>query len=530
MSGLVKFFKNALVSPSSNETDSASAYHQSLLNNLQVTEENKDTASAKLPSDNSHEIITLGYSEWKERCNVIVSNYLTLRFDNETAKDEESPQNETSTECHREANSSTDEKDSATRQRSDDIQQDSELDTFPSTQPENMEPETQEPMSGFATPSPEKKRNIVVAIPHISLACHGATSVSETDMYTEKLSLDLCEVVKVYPMRSTRRFQSMFKKNLISSSLAKKNMESSTNDIIRFPPLQHHNEIGSTIVSDGPLFSLYKRVLSMEVLQLESSASKDFLGKQNNLFGTSKPHRRFMMYLYDDYATFMNNFLDSTREDDDVYLALNNIPGCCIAPFDTGNQTFLNLLERDLSPYAISFGGPSKAVLNKTNHRLSFEADSLEITVISANLEEISKAAAPIKGAQICPQKPIDATKAQEELYERLIQWKNKSSFVLPGPASNSPSFQTPPRKRTSEENNEENNKKQKVSIDPATTFTHNNMDSADGALLTNTFDAAVNHDATSYDDNTAIEGYDQLVCSFNLTLSIINDCCVIHF
>mmetsp|Transcript_16761 Transcript_16761/g.24777 ORF Transcript_16761/g.24777 Transcript_16761/m.24777 type:complete len:912 (-) Transcript_16761:1086-3821(-) len=557
MSGLVKFLQNTLVSPSTKASSSESKsttveYSQSLLTMttcLQDDDEGGGSAAAAAILEGTKEqpfsssstttnTTTASYAEWKECCNAILSKYLSLRFDEDAAEDE--------TNLHpRVLRSAV----AAARSSSEDNNHHQSSSEEPSSQQPLLEPDTQEELGQgvicATTPSPQKMKQLV-PIPHISLACHKATSISEINMYTETLNLDLCQVVKIYPVRSTRRFEHMFKNQLINASSSNNNEISFTGDnsVMRFPPLQHHNN-NNSIQSDGPLFSLYRKVLSMEIVQLESSAPKDFLGNQHNLFGHSKPTRRLLLYLYHDYATFLDTFLDSIAgkkndaEKNDLFLSLSNIPACCIIPFDGHTESFLNMAERDLSPYAIAIGGPSKAVLNKTNDRLSFESDSLEITVVSTNPDEDTDTTStavdegttttcikPFTGAQICPKEPVDTIQAQEQLYDRVMQWHNQkssnksksSSFNLPeNPttvAAASPS-KSPNKKRSNEGAEEEeqtNNtnlktpptKKQKSSTNENSSTTTTPNKNADTA--------AVGDDETTTNARTmVVEGYDTL-------------------
>ncbi|KAL7432027.1 hypothetical protein ACHAXM_002879 [Skeletonema potamos] len=193
-----------------------------------------------------------------------------------------------------------------------------------------------------------------LAIPHVSetmmlqdddekgrggRACH---HLKEMDLYSSSVNLGLCRVIKVWSIRFTRRMDRLDEEMLVYSS---------DND--------NGSYGGGSFVAwedDGPLNTMYKKVISIEVVQLEnggdvkgnhtssSLAMPTFCNNPaaNNQKSAARKRRhtvrRVRIFFYNKYALVMNALFQQLSDDfvkrrkSPVLLSLVNVPPECIMP------------------------------------------------------------------------------------------------------------------------------------------------------------------------------------------------------
>jgi len=290
-------------------------------------------ASLSDDDDDCDDYIT--YAEWRKICNERLLNYIHDRFVAENliapASDEDDGQGK-----------------GQQMMRDCDDHDDDDDNTHMSSVLLADEPESQPQWhaSGakHATSAPKLH---TVKVPLIQNTLYDATTISALDLYTKSLTLSLLNVETVFPLRHTKRLQKQI----------------------------------ATIASfsqsdDGPLSTVYKRVLSVHLLQPHQSPNDVPLAQK----------RRIVVYFYNDYATAIHAFLQAhCTNHKTLTMSLANVPASCIFPFSnkTAESSRWVHHENDMSPYCIGVGGPSLCLITGQDACLSFDCEDLQVTLIS---------------------------------------------------------------------------------------------------------------------------------------------------
>jgi hypothetical protein len=230
-----------------------------------------------------------------------------------------------------------------------------------------------------------------IKIPHISNATHQTTQLSEMDLHTSRLDVELGQIVKIWRLRDTKRMAYH-----ISSTSNNNSQESQqTIDVNTYDC--HWNTNYQSYQNDGPLHSIYKTVLCLEVVQLQISTPSLVM----NLPISSEPlqkkrerkqrHeiKRVHIFLYNKYADRVSRLLNDKKK---YLVSLRDVPSHCIMPMESTRKIdryirnpFGDEEYGALSPYCICIGDDCS--LKFGGERLYFDDDSLEIRLVEMPAE-----------------------------------------------------------------------------------------------------------------------------------------------
>lgn len=222
-------------------------------------------------------------------------------------------------------------------------------------------------------------------VPAVNKATHKAKSISEIDLLTSNLSVQLSSVRLLWKKRKTKG----------SIPLGQSN-----EDPIPFP---------QAWMDQGPLHQNYKRVVSMEIMEVDLSPSgssrREISTVAEAAFGVKA--KRVRVFFYNYYAEAMTKLIEKAERAarasnikskecvrDKMMVSLRNIPARCILPFHTHafrNDAHGKLLEHDygrLASYCVCIGGESNIICDEGNNqenkdvKMRFDSGELEIGVL----------------------------------------------------------------------------------------------------------------------------------------------------
>ena len=217
-------------------------------------------------------------------------------------------------------------------------------------------------------------------MPLLSEVVHSVSRMDDLDLYTKELTLELCRVDKVWPLRSTKRcayhpFSERFIKCFGHSNGRAPRL-----------PFGFKEE-------DGFMSSCYKQVLSMEVVQLNLPGSKQAqIAPRVSCSTSSFPrHRKHRMkvFIYGEYAVSIQQWIDGLSERPrpgrNVFISFRRVPGVCVVPYAKSNQNWLD--SDQLIGYCLVIGDETKLKIDANRGPLRFDKMPTEDGNSSASLE-----------------------------------------------------------------------------------------------------------------------------------------------
>jgi hypothetical protein len=135
-------------------------------------------------------------------------------------------------------------------------------------------------------------------VPHIDKAISSAKDIAELNLHVKVLNVSLCRVEKIWPLRSCKRGQ-----NIVT--------------------------LRQYLQFDGPINTLYRSVLSFEILQCFEKPPSELSVRIRNLHGNHHSNR-CRVFMYGNYATKIAKFFASLKEHDQVFCSLRHVPARCI--------------------------------------------------------------------------------------------------------------------------------------------------------------------------------------------------------
>ena len=216
--------------------------------------------------------------------------------------------------------------------------------------------------------TPIQPRRRKVAIPHVDNTLHDVTTVSGMDLQTKSLSLNLAKVERIWRCRETRRF-----KALTCSRAIPQHLDPSLP--LPFFPFGDFED-------DGPLQTVFKTVLSMEVTQLDDPDREKIRQASLQAFD-AKLYRRVKIFLHNKYATAVQDFIDQGTNTVKLVISLKKIPAMCIFPYHANRESFV---DQDIAKYCIVVGDKSSLKLMEPQSGLSrniyFQDKNMEIRFV----------------------------------------------------------------------------------------------------------------------------------------------------
>ncbi|CAJ1928291.1 unnamed protein product [Cylindrotheca closterium] len=198
---------------------------------------------------------------------------------------------------------------------------DSDDDSQGESQEETERFHTQEAFQGLE----EKPRQRQRRIPHLSQTLHCLQNFEYLDMFTAQLDLPCCQITRVGRLRNTLRY--------FSTHTSKERCKVLRGRLPRIP-FPHRQE-------DGPLLSMYKDVVHLELTNLNG--------------------KRIYIFLYKHYAKLFDEWyqeqLKKKSRSAKFWIQLKQIPGVCIFPFPINPDNLAD--TQQLVKYCICIGDGS---------------------------------------------------------------------------------------------------------------------------------------------------------------------------
>lgn len=302
--------------------ESLSSYVDQLLSVASMDfEENADAATGTDDFSDEEEVTT--YDEWRLQRNRLLTEFVIQRLVN----------NDPESDIEEDENISSGEED--TQGVSQELQ---------TQQLDYIEPDFLD--------TPIKTRRNKRTIPHVDQTLHHVTTVSGMDLDTKSISLNLCRVERVWKLRETRRCEHY-------TSTPDMPQHIDPHLPLPFFPFGHSED-------DGPLQTVFKTVLSMEVNQLDDPDQEKIRQTSLQAFSEAKLYRRVMVFFHNKYAMAIQAFLDKACNIGRIMISLDNIPAKCIFPYHAKRDSFF---DQDIAKYCIVIG-------EKSSLRLSLQVGS----------------------------------------------------------------------------------------------------------------------------------------------------------
>ena len=205
--------------------------------------------------------------------------------------------------------------------------------------------------SSARSPLPIRRKRI----PHVDETVHVAKTLSALDLYTREFHLSLGRLEKVWDLRSIHRREWM---------------------------------TTSRFEDDGPLGTLFKQVLCIEVTQLMQKPNHLSQAARAAFGGAHRPER-LRIFFYNKYAAQVAAFLDQ-EPGSRMLISCINVPARCILPLTLEGASWYD--EQGLAQYCLCIGDKSSMKLEEDGRliKVNFDGPDLRVTlarVPSANYE-----------------------------------------------------------------------------------------------------------------------------------------------
>lgn len=258
------------------------------------------------------------------------------------------------------------------------------------------------------------------SVPHVEDTFHtnnSTTKLQELDLYNSIVNIDMCEILKVWDVRNTKRMDKLYREEEESGGEGVVGGEGSEEVESSTMLLPYHS-----YENDGPLNIIYKRVFSIEVCQVIANDNKNnndieaitdptITNMTNTAFSQGalqilhekqrkKRHsvQRVRIYFYNKYADVISNAYYTLQKESSstqkkktvpILMSLLNIPPECIMPriiAPSSNPHAQQYIQNPLgdvdygtlSPYCMCIGDKSTIKFGETQ-KLYFDNDDVEI-------------------------------------------------------------------------------------------------------------------------------------------------------
>ena len=430
MSGLAKFISTFLASPNGNGTvdgdandqqgndgprgntngqviHAADNYHDGAMAAGQPTVDYCDSLSSVLanrqpfPSSPSQQTVSEGnltwtFHEWRDYRNGLLTDFVHRRLYREEEEDDDDDDGDDNDETKE-----GEEKDE-TNQVQDVVDEDV-MDDAPDTQQVTQNDGTANKEGSKDNPpidGPRRRKR--TRIPHCDDAVHDVNTVSAIDLYSNTVNLSLCKVEMVFPLRESKRLAKMEGRHVPPNSRDVASPDQHMDDSDRiYESLRDIPPFLPDLDDDGPLATIHKSVLSMEVVQLMDPVATETANKAAAVCSNRPPKRRIRVFFYNKYALTAHHFLETTSTST-VLMSLRDIPTICIFPYRpirTTSGTGVSWHDQDMADYCICLGDKSsmkmqKSIENSTSSgRLHFDSHQ-SMVVLAKQKPQLSPKAA----------------------------------------------------------------------------------------------------------------------------------------
>ena len=207
----------------------------------------------------------------------------------------------------------------------------------------NQEADESQPTdsSAASTSSYPKRRK---KVPHVDETLHIAKTLSALDLYAREFHLSLGFVEKVWPLRAIPR---------------------------------REWKTSSRFEDDGPLGTLFKQVVTIEVTQLQDNPQVATMAQA--AFQARSP-QHLKIFFYNKYALQVAAFLEQEHASR-VLISLENIPAKCILPVDSEEFSWYD--REGLATCCLCIGDRSSMKLEYDGilQKIAFDGPDLQVTM-----------------------------------------------------------------------------------------------------------------------------------------------------
>ena len=327
----------------------------------------------------------------------------------------------------------------------------------------------------------EKRKRDKHKILHESQTSGAANTVDEVNLRVATVNLDLCRVVSVSPFRKTNRLRWQVAENPVNKQDDDESPDSEEQSINQQEIGEPPKMMGEVKMlscpfdgfeDDGPLSSIYRSVLSLEVVEVVDEEKEEARREERRIFqrpfetgkttgdegdasanSSLQPQqkRRIRIFLHGKYAAKVSRLLSEWKYREtangkkcalagdgreEVLISLRNAPARCVLPYYAHRQTGIetSLLDNELgrrSRYCLCIGSKSHMMVASDDaddgEKLRFDtrgtggsASDLEMRIVMVRK---AAAAAPVVGS------PTRAEVGQSD--EGGIRFKSTAEAVL---------------------------------------------------------------------------------------------------
>ena len=338
----------------------------------------QESAISHAPQDDNHLEPTMGFRQWQKARNYALTDFCFQRFfgnDKAESDDQDSDDDDDQDNDDDDDQDNDDDDDDVDQEENEQDENDEEsphadaMSEGPLTQGSQETPVT--------SPLLQRRRGRSVRwklVPLCDDATHDATTISSVDLYAKEVSLALCQVDKIFPMREHKRLAVVTNQH--------------GGDKIAFPVVEEYNLLPLPktlphLMDDGPLATIFKQVLSMEVTELRDAVSTKTREAAAAVFPETVPKRRIRLFFYNKYAAAVASFLQEDYASL-VLISLEHIPSKCVFPHSKQNPR--DWFDQDLADHSLCIGDRSSMKVTtqgaiRHKRRLHFDADDVRITL-----------------------------------------------------------------------------------------------------------------------------------------------------
>jgi len=327
----------------------------------------------------------------------------------------------------------------------------------------------------------EKRKRDKHKILHESQTIGIANTVDEVNLRVANVNLDLCRVVSVSPFRKTNRLRWQVAENSVNKQDDDESPDSEQQSVNREELGEPPKMMGEIKMlscpfdgfeDDGPLSSIYRSVLSLEVVEVADEEKEEARREERRMFQRpfetdkttrdeadasansslqQQQKRRIRIFLHGKYAAKVSRLMSDWKYREtangkkcalagdgreELLISLRNVPARCVLPYYAHRQTGIetSLLDNELgrrSRYCLCIGSKSHMMVASDDAdvgaKLRFDtrgtggsAADLEMRIVMVRK---AAAAAPVVGS------PTRAEAEQSD--EAGIRFKSTAEAVL---------------------------------------------------------------------------------------------------
>jgi hypothetical protein len=355
-SGLAVFFRDHLPPPSAANNNDHDYQYETSLQEVVISQQGGGGKKK-----NTDQLTT--YKSYRRLDRDWLSSFLSQRYQTEEQAQQQREEGGHSSEDDAYYEESEDEQEIQGQEDGEDENEDSEDEEHKfETQQEGPEvppsPRADPPPTAESAARNAPSRRKKPRLPPLYLAENKVDNVDDLGFDTKELTLDLCRVEKVWPLRPTKRVPAIGRD--VGVLLKSYKGTHRRTDMFRFPDMEE----------DGPLASCYSRVVSLELVLLKKKPSVQTAAppQHPNPFRSKvdrdkskPPDRRIRLFLYNEYAERFSDWYRQFEKipwsDREFIMSLKQLGAINVLPFPVDDSDFWQ--RSTCSRYCLCIGSES---------------------------------------------------------------------------------------------------------------------------------------------------------------------------